>query len=52
MCSPPWLVFVSNHGKEMRFLGTRSISAEGRKLFSFMSFRNWESLNTWKPVPF
>lgn len=49
---PPWLVFVTNHGKDVRFLGTRSISAEGRKLFSFMSYRNWESLTTWKPVPF
>jgi hypothetical protein len=49
---PPWLVFVTNHGQDVRFLGTRSISAEGRKLFSFMAFREWEKLNVWKPMPF
>jgi hypothetical protein len=49
---PPWLVFVTNHGQDVRFLGTRSISAEGRKLFSFMAFREWEKLNIWKPIPF
>jgi hypothetical protein len=49
---PPWLLFVSDHGKELRFLGTRSISPEGKKLFSFMAYRNWETLTTWKPIPF
>jgi hypothetical protein len=48
---PPWLLFVSDHGKEVRFLGTRSISAEGKKLFSFMAYRSWETLTTWKPIP-
>jgi len=49
---PPWLVFVTNHGEDVRFLGTRSISPEGRKLFSFMAYRNWKDLNVWKPIPF
>jgi hypothetical protein len=49
---PPWLVFVSNKGEDVRFLGTRSLSPEGKKLFSFMAYRNWESLTVWKPVPF
>ena len=47
-CRPPYLVFVSNQGKEMRFLSPRQFRPDGEQLLRLVKLGQWVNAPLWK----
>ncbi|RXK36671.1 hypothetical protein M231_06058 [Tremella mesenterica] len=44
---PPYLVFISNSGHDLRFLSPRHVHPEGDRLLEFVEKKQWKDLPIW-----